>query len=782
MAERIRTFDWATTPLGPIEEWPQSLRTSVNLLLDSAKPAYIGWGPELIALYNDPYRPVLGDRNADALGQPSALLFADIWEELEPLLAETLRGTPHHFVERKLRLDGKYPETSGWFNIDWTPLRDEAGDVAGFFGTIAQATDAVLARERLRESEERQAFLLKLTDALRPLSDPIRIETVATRLLGAHLHATRAFYVDLDPSGDGISPVVGFETGAVPLPRGLRLSEFGPRLLETYRSGRTMVVRDAESEPEFELQRDRYRAIGTRAAVGVPLVRSGRLVAVLAVHQAEPRDWTENELKLIGAVADRTWTWLERSRSDAAMRDSEERYRLIVENARDYAIFTTDPAGGITDWHDGAESVFGYAAAEAIGRNAAMLFTPEDIAAGEVEKELAVARTQGSAPNVRWHVRKDGGRVFIEGRTIALRADSGTLRGYLKIGQDVTERRYFEQALAESEERLHSLVVGIPQLVWRAGAPAKWTWASRQWSEFTGQSEEGSRGLGWLDKVHPADRQSALDSWAKAVEHDGFEADYRIHQAATDRYSWFQTRATPVRNAEGEIIEWLGTSTDVDELRTLQKRQQLLLAELQHRVRNILAMTRSVARRTLETANDVNDYASHLEGRLSAMARTQAVLTRNPGQGVDLEELVLDELEAQAARADQYRCRGPEIALSPKAAEVLTLSIHELATNATKYGAFATPKGRVDVHWKDEERDDARWLCLVWSEHGLDLGSFPVRPGFGTELITRRVPYELQGEGEIEMRPQGVRAVIRFPLAESRSILQTDADVKEAAR
>lgn len=781
MAERIRRFDWAQTALGPIEDWSERLKAAVELMLAAPDAAYVGWGPELIAFYNDLYLPILGDKHPSALGQPSATIFPEIWEEMAPILAKTLKGEAHRFIDRPLRLGGRPNDAElGWFNVAWAPLRDQSGEVAGFIGTITDTTMGILADRRLHEGEERQTFLLALSDALRRLVSPADIAAEAAAAFGKWFGMNRVFYAEISGNrmmverdySDGVSSIAGEHA----------LEAFGMEMLAAH--GEVIVpVSDVEADERLSDEAKaglRAREVG--AYIDLVLFEDDRRVGLLSVQSASPRNWTPADMILTREVGERIKSAIDRVRADAVLRESEERFRLIVESARDYAIFTTDPDRRTLGWYAGAEAVFGYTADEIVGHDAAILFTPEDIALGEVEKELATAREQGSAPNIRWHVRKDRERVFIDGRTIALRGDSGDLRGYLKIGQDVTERRRFEQILARSEERLRLLVAGIPQLVWRAGAPAEWTWASEQWSEFTGQPEEASRGHGWLDMVHPHDRASALECWSRAAKEGGFAGDYRVYQAATDRYRWFQTRATPVRNAEGEIVEWLGTSTDVDELRTLQKRQQLLLAELQHRVRNILAMTRSVARRTLETANDVDDYASHLEGRLSAMARTQAVLTRSLGQGVDLEELVLDELEAQAAKADQYRCSGPEVALSPKAAEVLTLSIHELATNATKYGAFASPTGRVDVYWDVEEREDARWLRLCWSEHGLDLGNVPVRPGFGTELITRRVPYELRGEGEIEMRPQGVRAAIRFPLAESRSILQTDADVKEAAR
>src|SRR5215211_4162773 len=116
------------------------------------------------------------------------------------------------------------------------------------------------------------------------------------------------------------------------------------------------------------------------------------------------------------------------------LQETEERYRLIVESALDYAIFITDLKGIITAWPAGAAAVFGWAADEIIGRSIDVLFTPEDRAKGEPEKELQLARTTGVAPDVRWHIHKDGSRVFIEGWTRALRAARGQVNGTLKIG------------------------------------------------------------------------------------------------------------------------------------------------------------------------------------------------------------------------------------------------------------------------------------------------------------------------------------------------------------
>src|SRR3712207_6671469 len=138
------------------------------------------------------------------------------------------------------------------------------------------------------------------------------------------------------------------------------------------------------------------------------------------------------------------------------------------EGARDYAIFTTDREDRIVDWAPGAAAVFGWSAAEAVGQPSAMLFTPEDRQAGLPEREVGATRREGAAPNVRWHVRKDGARVFIEGSVTVLRQPDGSVRGFLKIGQDVTERRRAEEALRASEARLHELQAELLHEIGRA--------------------------------------------------------------------------------------------------------------------------------------------------------------------------------------------------------------------------------------------------------------------------------------------------------------------------
>ena len=156
----------------------------------------------------------------------------------------------------------------------------------------------------------------------------------------------------------------------------------------------------------------------------------------------------DDEGEVAGAVAVIVETTA-RVRADAALRDSLTRHRMIVEGALDYAIMTSDPDGWITTWSPGAEAVFGWSAEEAIGQRTDIAFTPEDRARDEPLKERTIASERGTALDVRWHIRKDGRRVFIDGVMRRLDDDAGRLRGFLKIGQDVTERRFAEDLAAQ---------------------------------------------------------------------------------------------------------------------------------------------------------------------------------------------------------------------------------------------------------------------------------------------------------------------------------------------
>lgn len=204
--------------------------------------------------------------------------------------------------------------------------------------------------------------------------------------------------------------------------------------------------------------------------------------------------------------------------------------------------------------------------------------------------------------------------------------------------------------------------------------------------------------------------------------------------------------------------------------------QRRLLGKLQHRVKNILAVVRSLANRTAERAENLEDFTAHFEGRLSAMGRIQNIVTRTAEGSVDLAELVHDELVGHVAHySDQVDVDGPEIELRAKPAQTLSLAIHELTTNAVKYGALSTPSGHIRVSWRIMAAADNPRLAFEWVETGVPvIDQEPARNGFGRELIERGLPYELNANTALEFRQGGVRCVMELPLDDKVIVRQEE--------
>ena len=448
--------------------------------------------------------------------------------------------------------------------------------------------------------------------------------------------------------------------------------------------------------------------------------------------------------------------------------DGEERFRLIVENARDYAIFTTDKEGNIDSWPPGAANVFGWSIEEILGRPAAMLFTPEDRESGAPRQEFETALSRGHAPDVRWHQHRSGSRVYIEGSVWPLTDANGAPKGFLKIGQDMTLRRQHEIALMESEERFRLLATTVPHLVFRSTTEGRRTWASPQWTAYTGMNDEQSEGYGWLEAIHPDDREVALVKWDEAGE-DGetYYGEHRIRRKQDGMYRWHQTRAVPIRFSMDGPNEWVGSASDIHDMRQLQERQGILVGELQHRTRNLLAVVRSIASQTASTVESLHEFQAAFDRRLGALSRVQGLLSRTEGEAVTVESLLRMELDAVTDDWSRIEVDGPRVLVGDGTLQTLTLVIHELSTNAARHGALSDPEGRIVIHWfrRDDREGDAGHLVIEWREKFSARTPDPARPrGFGRQLIEEAIPYQLGASTRFILEETGLHCVLSLPL------------------
>ncbi|HQT55261.1 MAG TPA: HWE histidine kinase domain-containing protein [Phenylobacterium sp.] len=369
--------------------------------------------------------------------------------------------------------------------------------------------------------------------------------------------------------------------------------------------------------------------------------RAETFVAQLSLTRTDPGDGGF----LCGVLTDLTSTYsqareIAEAKSalavEAAHRESDERYRLILEGASDYAIMATDLDERVTIWNAGARQILGWDATELIGRRFPAIWTLEDRAAGADDHERAHCLASGRSEVERWHLRKDGAPFWAHTLMMPLRKDDGRLIGFLKILRDRTEQRAADE------------------------------------------------------------------------------------------------------------------------------RQNLLVNELNHRVKNTLATVQSIATQTLRSAPSAEQGRAALEERLLALSRAHDVLTRESWEGAELSEIVALAVSPYLG-ADPARIvtGGPSLRLAPRMALAIAMALQELATNAAKYGALSIPAGRLTIQWTQ----DADLIRLRWEEIGGPLVVPPLRRSFGSRLIERSLSAELGGEAAITFAPTGVICLITARVA-----------------
>jgi two-component system, chemotaxis family, CheB/CheR fusion protein len=223
---------------------------------------------------------------------------------------------------------------------------------------------------------------------------------------------------------------------------------------------------------------------------------------------------------------------------------------------------------------------------------------------------------------------------------------------------------------------------------------------------------------------------------------------------------------SPIKDADGRMIGASAIARDITQRKSAEHQATLLLGELDHRVKNILAVVTSIVRQTLKTIDTPQGFASSIEGRIQAIAKAHNLITQKNKAGMSLTAIVNTELAAYLVSADRVTVSGSDITLTPKAGIALSLAIHELTTNAVKYGGFATCDGRLSISWYTFGKADHNSLRMEWEESSTENIEPPTKRGFGTTLLERSLALELDADVTREFRPSGLFCRIDIPLTE----------------
>ena len=473
-------------------------------------------------------------------------------------------------------------------------------------------------------------------------------------------------------------------------------------------------------------------------------------------------------------------------RAAAALAQSEARLRLAQE-AAEVGVFERDVATGRAHWSPAMFRLYGL---DSAGRDPEVgdeeylaLLDPEDRERHRTRRDAR--RADPAVPRYahEFRIRRaDTGEVrWISSRGEIVRDAAGRPVLVRGTNHDIIERRRAELALAESEARFRTLAEALPGFVWTAGPDGALDWVSPRWHSYSGAPPGAAVGWAWRAWAHPDDLGRVAARWREAVaagvkEH---EDEFRL-RGADGEYRWFMVRVAPVRAPDGRVERWVGTCTDVDPRHRAEERQALLVNELNHRVKNSLAVTLALAdqtRRACVVADHPPErFHADFQTRLVALAAAHDLLTREHWEGAPLTRLVQTALAPHANAAGtvapvppRVSIAGPPVRLAPETAVALAMAMHELATNAAKHGSLSVPAGRVEVGWRVEPPVGAEGgtLALEWSEHGgPPVPGQPARRGFGSRLIERGLPVQLGRGGTVvlEFAPEGVRCRIRATL------------------
>lgn len=327
------------------------------------------------------------------------------------------------------------------------------------------------------------------------------------------------------------------------------------------------------------------------------------------------------------------------------------------------------------------------------------------------------------------------------------------------------ERRQQEAALSEGAARLEEALA--------AGAVMAFEWDAH--TNLSHHSENAAKLLGYdpqepltkarfLELIHPDDR-ARFKAHVKSVRPDkpSYAVEFRVMRP-DGQEMWLEETATAEFDAAGKCVRIKGLTLDITERKRADEHQRLLVAELDHRVKNVLARVAVVAMCTRQGSSTMDEFVQALDQRIQSMAVAHALLSRVNWQGVRVADIVRHQLAPYATKSNTTAC-GPDVALTAAATEALAMVLHELVTNASKYGALSVPEGRVSVSWECRNSGDAAAvLIIVWRETGGPPTSAPSQYGYGTSLICDLIPHELGGAVDLAFSSDGVSCTIEIPL------------------
>ncbi len=764
MGRLIRTKDWAHTPVGLPESWPQSLKTTLSILLNSRFPMFLWWGPELICFYNDAYRPSLGrhGKHPSILGMPAQQAWPEIWQTIKPLIDQVLSGGDATWSENQLIpifRNGKIEDV--YWTFSYSPVDDESGKVAGVLVTCSETTQAVNRLRQLEESKDQLSFAIEATElgtfdydpntnqfsANDRLKEWFGLPPQSSVELGDALNAiadedrprvSKAIQETLDYASGGHYDVeytiVHPHTKKQTIVRARGRAWFD-NTKTAYRFNGTLqdVTEQALARKRIEESERRFRTLAEQAPVGITIIKGMNFVVEMANETylqivdrtadniigrplfdslpevqelAEPlltgvlttgvpflgtefpvllNSYGKKELRYFNFVyhplkeVDGTISGLiviatevtSMVQARHTLEESERQFRnLVMQSPMAIAIFRgrnlVIELANSRMMHD----LWRLEETDVLGRKLMDVFPelkdqkyPELLLqvldSGQIHTESeSLAFVQGGDV-----IRK----YYIDFEYTPLLDVNNQVSGVMATVNDVTERVEASKRLEESEASFRLLADSMPQFVWSGDLEGNLTYFNQSVYQYSGLSPEQMEQQGWLQIVHADDKDANLRTWLHSIrtgQDFSFEHRFQHHNGS---YRWQLSRAVPLRDADGTIQMWVGTSTDINDRKEftneLERVVQERTSELKQKNADLEKMNKELQSFTYISSHDLQEplrkiqmFASRiLDSEYQNLSETGREYFKRMNNSAGRMQLLIDDLLAYSRTTTSER-------------------------------------------------------------------------------------------------------------------------------
>ena len=620
-----------------------------------------------------------------------------------------------------------------------TPLFDASGALTGAVNMVVDITERKHAEEALAQHRDELSALYRFTDSLFRAGSPRDVYVAALDAIERALQCERASILLFDASG-----VMRFVAW-----RGL--SDDYRRAVE----GHSPWARDAKDPQPISIEdigsadmpdalKATVKAEGIGALAFIPLLANGELIGKFMTYYDEPHAFADSEVDVAVTIARQLAFSLQRMRAEDARRRAEEELSDFFDNAS-VALHWAGPEGTILRANRRELEMLGYGADEYIGRHISEFHVDRKAAA-----DILARMSRGEViHNYQAQLRCKDGSVRDVSIASSVLWDNGRFVHTRCFTRDVTELKRADQAshlLASIIETSDDAIVSKDL----DGIVTSWNRGAQRVFGYAAEEMIGKPILTLIPEGRHNEESEILERIRSGKRVDHYETVRRRKDGGLIDVS---LAVSPIKDALGNIVGASKIARDITEHKQAEKRHELLTREIHHRTQNLFAVVHAVVARSFAGKLTVKDAEEAVLSRLRSLAQTHVMLIDKQWQGADLAEVVRSEV---SPHADRVRVEGPKLVLSAKAAQNFALAVHELATNAAKYGALSNATGRVDIGWSVVKSNGSGTFTFRWQERGGPPVSPPKQKGFGSVVLEQVMAEYFEAPPQVDFAPAGV--------------------------